>query len=150
MADYMVGRGSKNKDRYQVGWNKTAENSKAYKVGGNPTSVGQSENKTLGGGDQASPAGSKSAFSYSEMNTSDVGDQSPNMNVGGSVSDGVMADPTQDGGQVELNYAEKGDWSTSKEAIARRKANADAAKRYYSQNAEYGSPTDDIISVKKP
>jgi hypothetical protein len=139
VADYMVGR-SGGKDRYMVGYN--AEGKSGYKVGGGGSSVGQSSNESLGGGDQASPAGAKSAFSYKDIDTKDVGDRSDNMNFGGSIANGVRSEtPSQE-------FSESGDWSVEKDAMARRKAMMESAAKYMS-NKEYNTPTADIMDIKK-
>lgn len=147
MADFMIGKGGSGKDRFMVGWNESKQNKSAYKVGTSASSPSQS-NKSVGG-DQDPVVGSKSDFSYKEIDAKDVGDRSPNMNLGGEVSSGTKMDPTGTGGQLKLEYAEKGDWEASSGALSRRKASLDQEKKYYGANSEFDTPTASIISVKK-
>lgn len=150
MSDYLVGRKAQGgKDRYMVGWNESKSNANAYRVGSGGSQVAQSDNKSLGGGQMDPVVGSKSAFGYAgELDPKSVGDKSDNMNFGGEISNGIQQNS---GAEVagNLAYTEKGDWNTSKDAIARRKANADAAKRYYSANGEYNSPVPQVDAPKK-
>lgn len=146
MADYMVGRGKGGKDRYMVGWNEAKANSNAYKVGGGdgepaPTSKGLP-------GDQDPVVGSKSQFSHADKDTKDDGSESVNMGFGGQISSGPNTDPTGPGGQQQLTYAEKGEWSDSKNAMAKRKAQMDAY-RQISGSGQYESPTVDLVNIKK-
>lgn len=145
MADFQVGSKG-GKDRYMVGWN--GDGKSGYKVGGGGSSVGQSSNKALGGGGMDPVVGSKSAFSYSgEIDPKDVGDKSDNMNFGGSQSSGIPANKNSAGGEIQMTYSEKGDWSASKDAIARRKAMADSSRAM--SGSKYDSPTVDIVNIKK-
>ena len=151
MSDYMVGRKSGGKDRYMVGWNESSKNANAYKVGGGGSQVGQADNKKLGGGDQDPVVGSKSGFQYAgEVDPKQIGDRSDNMNMGGSTQEGIRANNGSGaGGEVEMSYTEKGEWSAQNDAMARRKAEADAAKRYYSNTgSQYDSPTPTQVTIK--
>ncbi len=139
MSDYKVGS-SGSKDKYMVGWNKSE--SKAYKVGGRDSQVESKDSGSLGGGDQASPAGAKSQFSHVEKDVKDIGDKSPNMNFGGAVKVGIRADMATE------DYSEKGDWSDEKNAMARRKGMMDFASKY-SNSAGYETPTSDFVNIKK-
>lgn len=145
MADsYFVGNKSGGKDRYMVGWNESKSNASAYKVGNSKSGPSQSSKSV--GGDQDSVVGGKSAFSYSEPDVKDPGDKSKNMNFGGEISNGIQSmKATGPGGDVMLSYSEKGDWSDSKNAMARRKANMEA----YGKGDGYTSPTVDLVSIKK-
>lgn len=142
MADYMVGKGGSSKDRYMVGWNESK--SKAYKVGGGSAGVSQGS-KALPG-DQDPVVGSKSSFSHAEKDTKDDGSESVNMGFGGQIASGVNKDANGAGGQIQLTYAEKGDWSDSKNAMAKRKAQMDAFKTL--QGDSYKSPTVDLVKAK--
>lgn len=149
MADkYEVGS-SQSKDRYVVGQNGKDK----YYVGGGGKSPGQAENKSLGSSDVDPVVGSKSAFNYPYTNDStykDVGDRGDNSNFGGAVEQGIKQDGvTRDGGQLQLVYAEKGDWDAKKDAMARRAAQAANAKDYSS--GQYHSPVVDSypVSIKK-
>lgn len=145
MADYKVGSAG-GKDRYMVGWN--GDNKSGYKVGGGGSSVGQASNKSLGGLGMDPVVGSKSAFSYKgEVDPKDIGDKSDNMNFGGSSGSGMPANKQAAGGEIQLVYSEKGDYMASKDAIARRKAIADAGKNY--SGSKYDSPTVDLVNIKK-
>lgn len=146
MADFMVGKDGGGKDRYKVGWNENK--SQAYKVGGGAGSTPQATNASLGGGDQGSPTGAKSAFNYSAPNAADPGDKGENMNFGGANASGVGTDPTGVAGQDELNYSIKGDWNSSKDAMSRRKARMDGY-RQISGGGQYDTPTVDLVNVKK-
>lgn len=149
MSDYMVGRKG-GKDRYMVGYNESK--SSAYKVGGGGSSVGQSSSEKLGGGDQASPAGAKSAFQYPDDKDStykDVGDKADNMNFGGSISSGAPSLKGSVAGDSQMSYTEKGDWSSSKDAMARRKAMMESSKKYMGADGQYNSPTVDLVQIKK-
>lgn len=143
MADYMVGRSGSSKDRFMVGWN--GSKNTPYKVGGSQTQIASKDNGSLGGGDQASPAGAKSQFAHTGDDAGSlkqIGDESPNMNFGGAIKVGLRAgSPTED-------YAEKGDWSDEKNAMARRKAMMDAASQYSAKGAQYKTPVADIIADK--
>lgn len=142
MADYMVGR-KPGSDKYMVGWNKTAANSNAYKVGNSKSGPSQSGKSV--GGDQDSVVGGKSAFSYSEP-AKEIGDKSDNMNFGGGESGGVAKNPNKAGGEIDLVYSEKGSFSDSKDAMARRKARADASRDYMSSGDGYKSPVPQVDS----
>lgn len=137
MSDYMVGKAG-GKDRYMVGWNKGKE--AAYKVGGGQKSGGSSA-KGLPD-DQDPIVGSKSAFSHAAKDTKDDGSASENMGFGGAVSMGASADPA-------LEYGEKGNWSDSKNAMAKRKARMDAYRQASDPGEKYDSPTVDLVSIKK-
>lgn len=144
MADsYMVGR-KPGKDKYMVGANVSAEAKNAYRVGNSKSGPGQSSNKALGSGDQDPVVGSKSAFSYSEMSTKDIGDKSDNMNFGGGESGGVAKNPNKAGGEIDLVYSEKGSFNDSKDAMARRKARADASRDYAKSGDGYQSPVPQV------
>lgn len=145
MAEYMVGRGS-GKDRYTVGWNESKANGSAYKVGGRDL-PGQVGSKALPD-DQDAVVGSKSQFNHEEKDTKDDGSMSINMNFGGEVSSGTITDPTAAGGEVDLNYVEKGDWSDQKNAMAKRKAQMDAY-RQVSGASQYDTPTINMVETKK-
>lgn len=143
MGDYLVGKKSGGKDRYVVGW-QDGKNP-AYKVGGGKGSVASANNSELGGGDQASPAGQKSAFSYKGVDHSNKNDgsDSENMGFGGAVSSGMPS------GNMTMEYSEKGDWDMGKNAMAKRKAMLEAANKYLNNDDKYKSPTVDIVDVKK-
>lgn len=147
MADYLVGK-KPGQDRYMVGQSSSKQSS--YKVGGGGAQVSQADNKTLGGGALDPVVGSKSAFSYGDSDKSykDVGDSSDNMNFGGSIDHGTASRPTKAGGEIDLVYSEKGDWDDKKNAMSRRKAMMENAKKYYS-TSEFNTPTDDVYPVKK-
>lgn len=144
----MVGKkGSAAKDRYMVGYNGSKENKNAYKVGNSKSNVSASS-KAVGEG-MDSVVGGKSSFNYKEPDIKDPGDKSENMNFGGEISNGIKSNKGSVGGDLELSYSEKGDWDSQKNAMARRKANMEAASKYYSKNGQYDSPTVDLIDIKK-
>lgn len=145
MSDYLVGKKSVGgKDRYVVGWQEGKQAS--YKVGGgSKASPAESDNKELGGTDQASPTGQKSAFKYNTPDTTNKNDgsDSENINFGGSISNGMPMD------NLNLKYTEKGDWDMNKNAMSKRKERMEAADKYLGKNSQFDSPTVDIIDVKK-
>lgn len=149
MADYMVGRGGGGKDRYTVGWNESKSSQNAYKVGTSPGKGGGDvpSSKKLPA-DQDPVVGSKSQFSHADKDTADDGSASVNMGFGGSLSSGLIGDPTKAGGEVDLNYVERGDWSDAKNAIAKRKAQMEAF-RQVGGASQYETPTVNMVSLKK-
>lgn len=145
MADkYMVGT-SQSKDVYTVG----QSGKDKYYVGGGGKSPGQASNKSLTSGNDP-VVSEKSAFSYPYDTAStykDVGDRGDNSNFGGAVEKGIKSDgATRDAGELNLVYAEKGDWNVKKDAMARRAAQALNAKDYSS--SQYNSPVVDSYPVK--
>jgi hypothetical protein len=141
VADYMVGKGGGGKDRYMVGANQAKGN--IYKVGGGGSNPGQADNAQLGKGDQDPVVGSKSAFDYkadTDKTYKDIGDAGDNSNFGGGQSGGPETRRTGAGGEIELSYTEKGDFSMEKDAMARRKARADGYKQVMSGGNQYKSP----------
>lgn len=137
----MVGR-KPGSDKYMVGWNKTAANSNAYRVGNSKSGPSQAGKSV--GGDQDSVVGGKSAFSYSDPSLKDLGDKSENMNFGGGESGGVAKNPNKAGGEIDLVYSEKGNFNESKDAMARRKARADASRDYMKSGDGYMSPVPQV------
>lgn len=143
----MVGNNNP-KDLYTVG----QRGQKPYSVGGNGKSVGQASNGQLNGGDQDSPTGAKSAFKYSDDKPStykDIGDKNENSNFGGNVKDGVAKIPLGPNGEVKLEFGQKGDWSDSKMAMARRAAISDTAKTFSGRGSQYQSPVVDSYPIGK-
>lgn len=129
MADkYMVGS-DQSKDRYVVGQNGKDK----YMVGGGGKSPGQADNASLTDGNDP-VVSSKSAFSYpydAKSTYKDVGATGDNSNFGGGQVLSVSKDPEMAaGGDKSLSFSETGDFSSKKDAMARRAAMASNAKDY--------------------
>ncbi len=145
MAEYQVGR-SGGKDRYMVGWNESKASKNAYKVGGTDA-TGQMGSKSLPG-DQDAVVGSKSQFSHADKDTKDDGSESVNMGFGGQISSGAPMKANGAGGEIDLAYTEKGDWSDAKNAIAKRKAQMESY-RQAARESEYETPTVNMVNISK-
>jgi hypothetical protein len=138
VADYMVGKGSGGKDRYMIGWNKSKENSSAYKVGVGSGGKSGDTSKNVGG-DQDSVVGGKSNFKGPEVDYKDVGSKSDAANFGGTIGSAKYS--ADDG---DLEYTETGSWDMKKDAMARRKALADAMSSLSGDN-----DVTPLVGVKK-